>query len=146
MCKKKHELNILSSICRHDGNMKMSECNAFWNYKKISLIWAIFKKTVKTEKQTQKPWETQREVTGEQIRARKKTPCNLPDYDMKDVSLLRVCTIFSISYKRPGKHIKAQALVVTFYFRWNTGLEKPDKCLCSWQIWSCIFILTFFSP
>ncbi len=36
---------------------------------------------------------------------------------MKYVSLLHVCTIFSISYKRPGKHIKAQALVVTFYFQ-----------------------------
>lgn len=102
------------------------------------------KKTGKTDKKAKKPWETQREVTGEQIRARKKTPCNLPAYDMKYVSLLHVCTIFSISYKRPGKHIKAQAFVVTFYFRWNTGLEKPDKCFCSWQLWSWIFIFTFF--
>lgn len=31
-----------------------------------------------------------------------------------------------------------------FYFRWNTGLELSDNCLCSWQLWSCIFIFTFF--
>lgn len=66
------------------------------------------------QKKRRKTLENTKKGNGRADRARKK---HLPDYDMKHVSLIHVCTIFSISYKHPGKHIKAQALVVTFLFQ-----------------------------
>jgi len=49
------------------------------------------------QKKKEKPWITQRKVMRVLIRAKKKTPYHLPDYDMKHVSLIHVCTTFSIS-------------------------------------------------
>lgn len=124
--------------------MAMHRCSLQHSEITINNLWfELFKKNGKTEKSLKTLDDKQRLVVSWLEQGKRHHVIYLiMTWNMFPCSMFVQYFLFLTSVL--ASTLKRMLWSWLFYFRWNTGLELSDNCLCSWQLWSCIFIFTFF--